>query len=507
VNFDQVSQWALQAQKDSEAIDYLESRGITAETRKRFKIGIRIRGSERWLTIPQLDGEEVVNVKYRSLPPAEKKFMREPGCRSVPFNKAALANTEEIFVCEGEIDTISLVQLGFENAVGTTTGARAFPDDWLPLFDGQQRIYMVYDQDAAGQRGAFDRARQLGIDRVWNVKLPEGVNDVNDFVRVGGTREQFLDLVQSAKRYEVENIATVGTTLDELRDRIVFGPEDSEEDRITSSVPVLDRVANAMKLGAMVGITARPKIGKTTFALQTALASAVAQKPALYICTEMTLQELVTKLVQATCSVEAEDIGAEEVEMARKMFGDAPLYLAHLPRANVRELGDVFNLIRDAIRRYGLKLVVFDHIHNLLRGSHDSERDATALSFEFKKLALEESVVMMPLIQPRKGREGSETTEQDMKYSQAFESDCDLIVIMNREKLSVPSFGDDGVTEEAMSPLTKFTITGRFTSGGSAYLMYEGEFSRFRQLNAEELRQLEAAWRKERSGRGPRRYR
>ena len=54
---------------DYEAQRYLNSRGISTESIKRFKLGVRTKEGQRWLSIPMLSGSEWANVKYRSLPP------------------------------------------------------------------------------------------------------------------------------------------------------------------------------------------------------------------------------------------------------------------------------------------------------------------------------------------------------------------------------------------------------------------------------------------------------
>ena len=68
--------------KDESALAYLKSRGIAAVTAVRFKLGLSTdQNGARWLTIPHLMAGEAVNIKSRSLPPADKTFRRETGCR------------------------------------------------------------------------------------------------------------------------------------------------------------------------------------------------------------------------------------------------------------------------------------------------------------------------------------------------------------------------------------------------------------------------------------------
>jgi 5S rRNA maturation endonuclease (ribonuclease M5) len=163
-------------------LSYLQSRGITSESIKRFKLGLFSRNGTQWLTIPHFEAGELINIKYRSVPPAEKTFRREKDCRSVLFNGDVLNNVDEIIVTEGEIDAITLVQAGFENTVGVTAGAGSFPREWIDQLKGIKRIYLAFDGDETGQKGTRSIAKLLGHERCFHLQLPEG-RDINDFFR------------------------------------------------------------------------------------------------------------------------------------------------------------------------------------------------------------------------------------------------------------------------------------------------------------------------------------
>ena len=169
--------------KDSEALEFLEEdKGITQESVKRFKLGLCQENGTQWLAIPHFHGQDLINVKFRSLPPAKKTFRRIPGCQSILFNMDALREHKEIHITEGESDAITLIQAGVENVVGGTTGAGSFDPEWIDQLRGQKRVYICYDADEAGQKGARSLAKRLGYNRCFNVELPEG-QDVNDFFK------------------------------------------------------------------------------------------------------------------------------------------------------------------------------------------------------------------------------------------------------------------------------------------------------------------------------------
>ncbi len=191
--------------KDSAGLDYLRSRGISPETADRFCLGLEQDKGMRWLSIPHFQKGRLLNIKFRSMPPAEKTFRRIPGFRSILFNADCLAGKEEIFITEGELDAITLVQAGIENVVSGTTGAGSFEAEWIDQLKNVNRVYLVYDPDEPGQQGARSLAKRLGYSRCLHVEMPEGI-DVNAFFKGGGDVVDFRLIVDAAVRFDLPGV-------------------------------------------------------------------------------------------------------------------------------------------------------------------------------------------------------------------------------------------------------------------------------------------------------------
>jgi len=150
---------------DAEAMRYLtEERRLTLETINKFNLGLKVEANgSRWLTIPHYQKGKLLNVKSRSLPPLEKEFRRVKDCPSVLFNGDCIEGAEEVYICEGEIDTLTLLQeYTSKGVVGVTAGAGSFDPAWIDHLGKVKRIYLCYDPDEPGQRGAREAARRLG---------------------------------------------------------------------------------------------------------------------------------------------------------------------------------------------------------------------------------------------------------------------------------------------------------------------------------------------------------
>jgi hypothetical protein len=109
---------------------------------------------------------------------------------------------ETIFVVEGEKDANALCGLGL---VATTNphGAGKWRDDYSETLKGAH-VVVIPDKDEPGRKHAESVAKSLwGKARTIKVvELPgEGVKDVSDWLRAGGTKEKLLKLVAQAPEW------------------------------------------------------------------------------------------------------------------------------------------------------------------------------------------------------------------------------------------------------------------------------------------------------------------
>lgn len=105
-----------------------------------------------------------------------------------------------LIICEGEFDRLVLKAHGF-TAVTSTGGAGTFREEWVKALGKIPRLYICYDRDEAGRRGACKVGQLLPHAKL--VTLPPDVGDGGDitdfFVRLGRTREDFISLLKQAE--------------------------------------------------------------------------------------------------------------------------------------------------------------------------------------------------------------------------------------------------------------------------------------------------------------------
>ena len=166
---------------------FFEKRGLTHSTVTRFRLGYtgqlgrgKALDVRRCLVLPYEDGMgKVRQLRYRPLYSGASAKYLSTEKQSHLFAVRALDNPT-VYVCEGEMDTMTLWQIGLK-AVGLP-GANNWQDEWKWLFrvPHVERVVLVLDPDEAGMGAARRLYTSLKeVVDVRTVTLPKGL-DVNE---------------------------------------------------------------------------------------------------------------------------------------------------------------------------------------------------------------------------------------------------------------------------------------------------------------------------------------
>lgn len=508
---------------DADALDYLLNvRGFSREVIEQQKLGLKEKvyfrqaGEVRALVIPYLVNGNAVFVKYRTLPPSPKDFVCPSGWDAPLYNGEILQEgLNEIIFVEGEADAISCMSAGLKNVVGVP-GANVKKAAWIEVLDkiAPDKIYILYDNDRAGQKGAQEIASRIGIDKCLKLILPafkvevDGVErpgkDVNEwFAKGGGTLEAFEQLKQDAEFFDVTGVTSAADALTQLEDELA-GKVDLAPKYITQW-PSLNKLVG-FEEGDVIDILAPEKVGKTTFGmnLMDHMASTYGED-GLIVCLEMTQARLARKWVAMVTGFEdilttpgtpeskakleelkAACVKARELQQNR----GADLYFAY-PQM-VKQPEDVFKLIRDCIRRYGVKWVMFDNLQLLCDNTLENKAHRTVhlsqISKGFAKLAKDHKVKLIRILQPKRIEEGHMISTNHTDGASQIAKDCDAMLTLWRNSTGEVKKSewekDNGFeSDESFEPKMKVTVgLSRYSSGGSRNLYFDGARSQVTEM-------------------------
>lgn len=171
---------------------YLNQRGVSNEVIEKYKVGSGTFFGKEFITFPIKDLEGNYQFfKLRENPNTGNGKITYPSSKENSGNtKASLfgeIGTGKQFICEGEIDALSLISVGIPAAT-SSQGAGTFKKEWVQEFKECKQIYICFDNDDTGKISAKKVANlfyEAGFRNTFIVNLPSDVGekgDINDYL-------------------------------------------------------------------------------------------------------------------------------------------------------------------------------------------------------------------------------------------------------------------------------------------------------------------------------------
>lgn len=245
----------------------------------------------------------------------------------------------------------------------------------------------------------------------------------------------------------------------------------------------LDELLNGLQGGQMLGVGARPGVGKSTLALDFARAAAIRNNMATVIFSlEMGRTEIVMRLLSAEARVPLHAMRAGRLtdddwsKLARRMgeMQDAPLYIDDSPLLTVPEIRSKCRRLRS---RHDLRFVIVDYLQLMSSPKKVENRQAEVaeMSRSLKLLAKELDVPLVALSQLNRGpeqRHDKKPLLSDLRESGGIEQDCDVVILLHREDVherESPRAGEADliIAKHRNGPLATVTVA------------FQGHYSRF----------------------------
>jgi len=248
-------------------IKWFESRGISNNTLVKMKI---TEGKE-WM--PQTGKEEntiqfnyfinneLINIKYRD---GKKNFKLVKGAEKIFYNIDSTIGHEYVVIVEGEIDALSLVEVGVKSVISVPNGATIsnnnldYLDSCIDYLDGKEKIIIAVDQDEAGENLKQELIRRLGAEACYTVDF--GIHkDANDFL-LHNSSAKLNDVIKNASPVPIENVVTLNDIDDELQEFIHDGFKPGYQIGLDN----FDNIFSTYT-GQFITVTGVPSSGKSDF--------------------------------------------------------------------------------------------------------------------------------------------------------------------------------------------------------------------------------------------------
>ena len=201
--------------KTEKHLEYLSSRGISAETAKLYEVAAaKVWNGERELdalAFPYKRDGELLQVKRISTerPDGKKVIMAEGDCEPCLYGWQAIPkNMRIVIICEGEIDCMSYHQYGLPALSVPFGGGKGAKQQWIEFeyhnLDRFDEIWISMDSDEVGQAAAKEIATRLGEHRCRLVKLPH--KDINECLMAGISSDDIVGYLERASFFDPEEL-------------------------------------------------------------------------------------------------------------------------------------------------------------------------------------------------------------------------------------------------------------------------------------------------------------
>ena len=288
-------------------------RGLTLETINRFKLGYvaewkhpkapKAPASPR-LIIPTSKHSYLARDTRAELAPEQAKYAKSKVGKVRIFNSKALYTASKpVFIVEGELDALSIIDVGGEAvALGSTANRRAL----LTMLESQrpaQPLIIAMDNDEAGSKANRELAE--GLERLkitfYRLDIAQPYKDANE--ALNADRDAFRAVIEGAENIEAETLEAEREAL--KREAVAYTLQNFlkgiEESKRAAFIPTgfapLDNLLDGGLYAGLYVVGAISSLGKTTFCLQIADQIAQAGHDVLVFSLEMARNELIAKSV------------------------------------------------------------------------------------------------------------------------------------------------------------------------------------------------------------------
>ena len=288
-------------------------RGISLETLKRFKVGYveqwRVRENAPYsprLIIPNDGGGYLARDTRPNLTGEEAQYkkMRPKGKAISLFNSKALNQTSKpVFVVEGEIDALSIIDVGGEAvALCSVANIGKIIEAVKERANKIPPLIIQLDNDIAGQtniKKLIAGLKEIKFFSYRHLALPESYKDANEFLMKD--RAKFTEWVKSGEKLDFTADAEAREKFENegganiINEFANFVLKNKSDGGIITGFENLDKLLDGGLYPGLYVLGAISSLGKTTFVMQIADSIAQSGRGVLIFSLEMSKFELIAK--------------------------------------------------------------------------------------------------------------------------------------------------------------------------------------------------------------------
>ncbi len=460
------------------AVEYLESRGISADVCKRYKITTQ-KDKDNILVFPFYDEQGIMQfVKYRKTDFDKTKDKCKEWCEKdtmpILFGMAQCEDFSRLVITEGQIDSLSVASCGIKNAVSVPTGALGFTWlascwDWINKFEE----IVVFGDYEKGKITLIETLEKRIQGKVKCVRCEDYLceKDANDILRKYG-EDAIIKAVENAELREVKYVKRLAN---------VEAVNLTDLPKIKTGIRQLDRVCGGLLRGHVVLLSGKRGEGKSTFMSQI-VAEAIEQDNAVFVYSGelpnyhfknwLDLQIAGNKCVSTRQNEYGDNeyyLSEDTVKKINKWYYDKA-FIFDNSAVTDNEYEGLLKVIIDSICRYDIKLVCIDNLMTAMDCDVNTDlyRQQSSFVKSLEKLAQQYDVAIILVAHPKKtqGDFDNDTVSGSSDITNA------VSFVFNYQRAK------DGTEHDSELMITKNRLNGKILTGENSIKLYYSEKSK-----------------------------
>ncbi len=457
----------------NDAYAFMASRGISVGTVDLYKITTQ-KSNGKVLVFPFFDENNVlVSVKYRKVDFDRSKDTCkewfEKATKPILFGMAQCEDFEQLIITEGQIDSLSVADCGYKNAVSVPTGAKGFTWlthcwDWVAKF----KEVIIFGDFENGTMSLIDELEKRLPQKVKAVRQEDylGEKDANDIYRKYG-RQAIENCIERAEIRKLKNVKDLSE---------VKKVDLSELPKIKTNIKELDAIIGGLIFGQVVLLSGKRGEGKSTLMSQL-VCEALEQGESVFIYSGelpdfhfkswLDLQLagkdniIETGNDNGTPSYRIPDDVTDRIN--RWYAGRAFIYDNNFTPEEKGEYEGIVTTIENVIKQFDTRVICIDNLMTAMETVTEQNNLYLAQSNfvgKLKKIAVKYNVVIILVAHPRKTV--GDVKNDDVSGSSDITNKVDVVMSYQREY----SFDFDGIPDyDGTISVTKNRLSGRLASG------------------------------------------
>ena len=468
------------------AIEYMKSRSISKEICEKYHITVS-KDSDNILVFPFYDNkDDLIFIKYRKTDYDPEKDKNKEWCftgaKPILFgmDQCNIEN-KTLIMTEGQIDSLSVAEVGIENAVSVPTGKNGFTWvpycwDWLQNFD---TLIIFGDKEGDNITLLDDMASRFnGLVKHVRLEDYKDCKDANDILRKYGA-EQVKACINNAIPVEIKEIKDI---LDVKKVNL------ADLEKFNTGIQKLNKIIGGFYMGQVILMTGEKGKGKSTLVSQFGTMAIKAGYNTFFYSGELMDWYFRNWL-------DLQIAGDRHINKIRNPYGDYDYSVDGNIYPNIEswyggrvkiydnsiieedEHDDLLTTVEKAITRYSCRVIFIDNLMTAMEDniSADLNRQQTAFVRKLTRIAKRFNVLIFLVAHPKKNQSGKfNFTNDDVAGSSNITNLVDVVL-----RYDVPDKRDD--EDESTRPprvlqVFKNRLTGKLCIDGIG--LYYQESSR-----------------------------